>query len=419
MSRRTLLSAFAISSSASLILCGYEFIRSATSTLFKAAYGAHNLVIGMAVVPFAVAAVLFVYGRLLRRFGPRRTLWISTVGSGVCIVAGWAGVQLGWRPASAFLYLFREAYVVLLIEQYWSYLTSILSEPSAKRLNGAITGWASLGAIAGAWLVHVLAQPLGTPALLLLSAAVLLPGALVSDMAYARLPDPDREAKDEVAPTRDSLRLSLIGRSRILFWLFAMIIVAQIAGTALTLQFEVTLQNSIPDRDAQTAFSGAFYAWLNTAAAVLQFALAPLLLRFLPLFLILLLLPLLNFSVTLWAAWVPSLTSVGAAYLVFKAFDYSIFRATKEVLYIPLSFDARFRAKEVIDVFGYRFGKGAPSVVIAALQKVGVVFDGVYPWIATVAAAIWFAVAGMIGRARRLSSSDPAYRGPKTVISPS
>jgi len=42
-----------------------------------------------------------------------------------------------------------------------------------------------------------------------------------------------------------------------------------------------------------------------------------------------------------------------------KPIDYSLFRAAKKILYIPFSFDVRYRAKEVIDVFGYRFGKGA------------------------------------------------------------
>ncbi len=54
----------------------------------------------------------------------------------------------------------------------------------------------------------------------------------------------------------------------------------------------------------------------------------------------------------------PSLFTGALAYLLFKSFDYSIFRASKEIFYIPLSFDCRYRAKEVIDSFGYRASKG-------------------------------------------------------------
>lgn len=405
-----------IASSASLLLCGYEFIRSASNTLFKLAYGAERLPLVMALVPLAVAAVLFVYGELLRATGPRRTLWITTVGSGALIAGAWALVNAGWSPATIFLYLFREAYVVLLIEQYWSYLNSVLSEAEAKRWNGPIIGWSSLGAIAGGWLVHSLAEPLGTPAMLLFAAGALVPGALLSDLAYARQADPDAEAKSARHPRKDLLSLGLLRRSPLLFWLFVLILVTQVVGTSLTLHFQGMLQIAIPERDAQTAFSGQFYAWLNTAAAVLQFAAAPIVLRRLSVVLVLVLIPALTLGGSAWAALSPSIFTAGAAYLTFKAFDYSLFRAAKEVLYIPLTFDARFRAKEVIDVFGYRFGKGLTSLSIALLQRVGIVFEGVYPWIAWGGAAAWIGVAGLIGRARGRHGTDPSFeRSPATA----
>ena len=49
---------------------------------------------------------------------------------------------------------------------------------------------------------------------------------------------------------------------------------------------------------------------------------------------------------------------------MFKALDYSVFKAAKEILYIPLPFAARYRAKEVVDVFGYRLSKGGVSLLI-------------------------------------------------------
>ena len=62
--------------------------------------------------------------------------------------------------------------------------------------------------------------------------------------------------------------------------------------------------------------------------------------------------------------------SAGLAYMAFKVIDYSVFRAAKELLYIPLSFDRRYRAKELIDVFGYRFGKGGMSLLVHPAAEV-------------------------------------------------
>jgi AAA family ATP:ADP antiporter len=77
---------------------------------------------------------------------------------------------------------------------------------------------------------------------------------------------------------------------------------------------------------------------------------------------------------------------------LFKAFDYSIFRAAKEILYVPLSFDERYRAKEIIDVFGYRTGKGASSVVIVVLQNAGILMANYYLAIAFAATGLWLAL---------------------------
>ena len=66
-----------------------------------------------------------------------------------------------------------------------------------------------------------------------------------------------------------------------------------------------------------------------------------------------------------------------------------MFRAAKEVLYIPFSFDVRYRAKEVIDVFGYRAGKGVSSAAIVFLQRVGVGISGLYLQIALACVALW------------------------------
>ena len=95
----------------------------------------------------------------------------------------------------------------------------------------------------------------------------------------------------------------------------------------------------------------------------------------------------------------PTLGSMSVAYAAFKSIDYSIFRAAKEVLYIPLPFAARYRAKEVIDVFGYRFSKGAASGAVTALQETGVVFsEGLYAAIALAASVVWMGLAIPLGR---------------------
>jgi len=104
----------------------------------------------------------------------------------------------------------------------------------------------------------------------------------------------------------------------------------------------------------------------------------------------------------------PSLATSGFAYLLFKCMDYSLFRAAKEILYIPLPFDSRYRAKELIDVFGYRFSKGGTSLLIAAAQRAtsisSAAFEALYAWIALGAALGWFTLVTPLLRRNRAAS---------------
>jgi len=70
--------------------------------------------------------------------------------------------------------------------------------------------------------------------------------------------------------------------------------------------------------------------------------------------------------------------------------DYSIFRASKETLYIPFSYDTRYRAKQVADAFTYRFSKGFTAMALSALKAAGSIPAAAYASAALVFSGLWF-----------------------------
>ena len=64
----------------------------------------------------------------------------------------------------------------------------------------------------------------------------------------------------------------------------------------------------------------------------------------------------------------------------------------RQLIYLPLSFSARYRAKEFIDVFGYRTGKGGSSLVVLGLQKLGIAMMNYYLMVALAFVLIWLAL---------------------------
>jgi AAA family ATP:ADP antiporter len=371
--------------SAFFTLIGYEFIRSASTVLFKTAYGADKLPVVLAIMPLAVFGGVAGYGRLLSMLGPRQTLRVTSLGAGSVIFLCYLAIMGGSDIATGILYIVKEFYIVLLIEQYWSYINSSLQTDTARRLNGPITGVAGLGGATGGILVAQFAVSLGTETLLVIAAVSVIPALCVAEIAYHFNGEPTVTKRES-----SHMGWSLFRGSRILRYLLAIVVSSQIVSAVLDLKFQELLSvRFIGEMNEETAFQGWFFGTLNSSVLVLQFILAPILLSFLSLRLVHILMPLIHLSTITVAIIEPTIFTVGLAFFMFKAFDYSVFRAAKEIVYIPLSYDTRYRAKEVIDVFGYRTGKGGSSVVIVLLQRAGILMGNYYTWIAFTAAALW------------------------------
>jgi AAA family ATP:ADP antiporter len=403
--KQAILLALLMAAGAGFILCGYELVRTSANTLFVTTYGKEALPLGMGLIPVGVSLVLYLYGRLLSWLGPRGTLLVTTLMSVVTIAACYVGIFFGIKSARGVLFVFKESYVVLLIEQYWSYIDSLVTKVWARRLNGPITGVASIGAVAGGELLYRLSGRWGTTNMVLLAAAVTLPAMWFSDLAYRYFGEPaDRPrktaGKGAVHHSSSYLGLDLFKKERVLLLLFGLVMSAQIVSTAQELLFKSLLQDHFPNPDVQNAISGRFYMWLNLGAMSFQLVATPLLLSFVPLSVINVVIPCIHLGTLTYSLMAPaSLLRAEVAYFLFKSIDYSLFRSAKELFYVPLSFDVRYRAKEIIDVFGYRASKGLTSMSITLSQQTGVVFSNpIYATIGLCGAAIWLGMALPLAR---------------------
>ena len=412
--------AFMMATSAMFTLAGYELMRSATTVLFKSTYGAENLPFVMAVMPAVMLVGVWGYGKLLSRLGPRRTLNLTTLLSACAIVTGWLLFRLGAEWVTPILFLLKEFYVVLLIEQYWSYLNSSLTEASAKKMNGPITGIAGFGAVLGGAFVAHFAVSVGTDLLIPISAFALLPSAWLANRTQKTFGEPtqhkdsncdgnDSSPDADVSIPHDALGFRTTLSSAPLRALFFVILSAQLIAAVLDFKFQGLLSESFTGRaDEETAFQGQFWFYLNAAAVAFQFLATPVLLSKLPLSWVHFLVPTVHATTIAWALWEPSILSVGVAYFFFKMFDYSLFRGAKELIYLPLDFASRYRAKEFIDVFGYRTGKGGSSLVILALQKLGVQMMNYYLYIAFSFVLVWLALVPALTSSKTRSVSPQA-----------
>ena len=365
-----------MASAAALTLAGYELVRSPSNSMFASVYGKGQLPLVTTLIPVMVIVVAFFYARTLTALGPRRTLLASGLSTGVLLVLSSLAIRYQVNSILWFLYLFKEAYIVLLIEQYWSFINSSISQQESRRINGVVCGIASIGSIVAGVIGSQLAESIGTTALILIAGLVTIPAALIADRAFVVFGEP--QDKDSNRVEGDALLSNDVGINafrveRVLVIILGLVVIGQLVGTLLGLGFQGSLYDAMPDASKQSAYSYVFYAWVNSLAAAFQFFVATISLAFLGPRGVLIAVPFIHILATGLCLWHPELSSWAIALAAFKCIDYSIFRAAKEALYVPLSFAARYRAKELIDIVGYRFSKGLISGFITLVQMSGVI----------------------------------------------
>lgn len=387
--RRIIFAAFSISAAASFLLCGYEFIRAVSNSLFIDAYSAENLPRVMVAVPPSVLLILYLYGRVLSAYGATRTLAITSFLSAILIYSCYAAIMNGIQFAAVVIYVFREAYIVLIIEQFWSFVNSTLNPKQAKTINGPFCAIASMGSVVGGLMVGKWATSLGSETFLIFTAASLIPTAFFGIMAYYFAGEP-KPTIDEAGGRKGHLGVRTFFSSKYLVYIGLLILSTQVISTVLDLRFNGLVETDIGEKDVMTSYYGNFYAKLGAISAGLQLIIVPFALRLVSVRIIHIFVPIVHLLNGLVLTLAPSLRTGARAYLTFKALDYSLFRAAKELFYMPLTYDERYRVKQIIDSFGYRFAKGGSAGVIELVRIIVSSIPGIaYSLVAMVVSCVW------------------------------
>ena len=378
--------------SATCLFCGYEFIRSPIESIFIANFGAAAKPYALSCVPVMMGLLIYLYGRALSAFGGARTMAGSMLLSCAMFVAAYFSLDRLGKPMVFFLFVFKESYVVIISEQYWSFINSIVRDEEGKVFNGPVAGLGALGSLIGGFLLGRYVVRLHTESFILLSALCFLPAMALMWKAYGRAGEP-KPSVDEVGGKKGHIHLGILRENRTVLFIALIIFATQVVATALDLRFSLLVQDAMPDKDLRTAFLGGFWMKVNIFSFSMQFLLTPLLLRYLSVRRIQTAIPVVHITACAMLLIYPSLGLASAAFLLFKGMDYSIFRASKETLYIPFSYDTRYRAKQVADAFTYRFSKGFTSIVLSVIKSFGAIPVAAYAAAGLAFSAAWLGLA--------------------------
>ena len=352
-----------------LAMASYNILKPITRSKFIASFGAANLPWILLAAGVIIGALMHQYSRVISRV-PRQAVVPVTLGGIVALqLAFWALLQTGWEVASAGLYVFAQALGVLLISQFWTLANDIYDARQAKRLFGFIGGGASLGGALGAGLTSALVAEIGSVNLLLVSAAALACCAGIVVLITRGQDASSLSPIDDERGVGGAEALRMLAESPHLRVIALVIGLAAAGATIVEQQVNMVAEAAGGSEDGITAFLANITMYLSLAGLIVQVGLTSRIHRSLGLAVALLLLPLtLGASgvvvLVTGAIWAPQVARV-----LDSTLRYTVDKTTREILFLPLPADIKYRAKPFVDVTMDRFAKALTAIVLLVLVQ--------------------------------------------------
>jgi AAA family ATP:ADP antiporter len=310
-------------------------------------------------------------------------------------------------------FIWASVFNLFVVSVFWSLMADIFSNEQARRLFAFIAAGGTCGALAGPVITTSLAVPLGATNLLPLSALFLLWAVLCVQRLAAwseRAAEAAPVTPDSASAERplggglfDGIRL-VLGSSYLLGICVLMLLFTTLA-TFLYFQQAQIISEHFTDPAQRTAVFAAIDLAVNSLTILMQVFLTGRLVRWLGLPATLALVPLL-LAVGFAALGVaPVLAVLVVVQVVRRAGNYAIMRPGREMLYVVLGRQEKYKAKNFIDTVVYRGGDLVSAWLYAGLRGLGLGL-GEIAWLAVPLAGLWGWLAFALGRRQtRLAQS--------------
>ena len=142
----------------------------------------------------------------------------------------------------------------------------------------------------------------------------------------------------------------------------------QVSATILDYQFGKVIETAIPNTDLRTEFIGRFFGLVNMINVFLQFIGSFILVKVMGLKNCHFFVPIILLTNAVSVLIHGNFSAIAIAFGSVKCLDYSLWGIIKEMLYVPLKVDEKFKAKAIIDIFAYRTSKACASLSIFFIQ---------------------------------------------------
>jgi len=344
-----------------------------------------------------------------------------------------------WMPAAQertilapIFFIWVSVFNLFATTMFWSFMADVFTPEQAKRLFGFIAVGGSIGGIVGGLVTSSLAGKLSTGLFLLITAVMLELAA----QCVRRFPSDFRPVGETASfpgtttssPTVQPGAEQPIGgkfwegathivRSPYLLGLAGFLMIYTITNTWAYFQQADLTQHQLQDRAARTSFLANIDIAVNTITVLIQIFLTGRLMKWFGVGITLVLMPLLSAVGFAAIGFAPVLTVLATFQILRRAAGFALLRPAREVLFTVLRREDKYKAKSLIDTFGYRFGDQIGAWSYPLMRWFGLGLVGI-SWVAVPLGAIWCALGIWLGRKQRVLADAKHEQSLPTTAAP-
>ena len=410
-----------------------------------------------AIMAFLLLGIIPLYGYLGSRMSRLKLIWASMSFIVLCLVGFlfWGQATGSGTAIGITFFIWLGIFNYFLTAQFWSFANDIYTEAQGKRLFAIIAIGQSLGAVAGPFIADLGSDY--TFLLLGLAAAILVVSIGLYTVVNAREkrnPDLEKRALAE-RPLSKEGGFELVFKTRYLFLIAMTLLVTNLVNSTGEFLLSNAVKNhakaqvpaaSVLDRPSSASSGGAgkstpsapidektltkaqqqrlkdartpiinkfyarFYGIVNLVGVLIQMLLVSRIFKYLGLRVALFILPVLAFGGYAAIGIIGGLLIVRVVKTAENATDYSLQNTVRQALFLPTSREAKYKAKQVIDVFFVRFGDAGSALLVGLGLHALSLSVGQLAGVNVGLCAIWILITVAIAREHRKLVPDD---GPK------
>ena len=358
------------------------------------------------------------YGKLVDLFSRQRLLYSLCIAYGcACLIFAYflahayanLGLQQIYNPLLGWLwYLFVESFGSIMITLFWAFVSDTTTPASAARGYGLIALAGQVGNIAGPLLAERQAEHWGTGILAVIGGGAIF--ALVP-LFYYLITYVDQSqlegfhAYNEKAQEKKDIQvdfgegLGLLMARPYLLGIFGIVSFYEIVYAIFDYRFKA-FAALVYQGEALTRYFGEFGALTGLVAFLCLLCGISNITRWMGLTAALLLAPLCMGILTL-VNMSSNITAVMWVMVFANVLNYALHQPTKEQLYIPTTYEAKYKTKAWIEIFGFRGSKALGAGINVATVLLGNYFV-IFSTITSLGlVGTWFFTAFFLGRTHK------------------